>query len=891
MKTTFKSSWLKKYTIILIAIYAVALPENLNAFCLTNSIAKNISNTASENNLTTVNPSINLNGKFELYFDGLDDYASEPAVINSWEEVSLMTWVKIDNASTGIQIIAGQRIFYLQLNANKSVSAFANSKTLTSKTLLNPNQWYHITITHKPNSFNLYINGQVEASRLTASTSIKRDTSSFTIGKYPDNSSNYFHGALDEFRLFNKALSSDELQKMIYQEIEDNNGIVKGSALPKNITDFDAVTNTSTPLQWESLKRYYRMDIIEDNMLFDSAKTINDNTAHAKIHNIEIINEQSAPLPFITTQSGSLETAISNLNKGISGVDALTFDWSIVNIKHNDVFYANSQKHLGLIIDNKDANLNPITYTVRNNSELNISWYLNLNGIIDLQGKSQLVQGLQSTLAPSSQGKILLNKQLEDDIYTYNYWSSPVGQTNNLTNNNNYKLTDIIKNVSFLRSGYNGTETSIADYWIWKYCNLINYDTPIWQHVRCTGTLKAGEGFTMKGTGTGTEKTLQDYKIEGKPNNGDINIPVYAGNEYLVGNPYPSPIDAQQFILDNSESNSGVTTGIIYFKEHYSGGTHSSGEFQGGYATYSLAGGIPAVWVGDNNPETTEDVLSLKTPKQYIPVGQAFFMMAETTGEINFNNGQRAFHIENNSDNTSAKSSHTKIAAEDDTRPKLRIGFNSVNQIHRQLLVTADEHATSGYDSGFDAQDIDQLSDDMYWLIGDDKFGIQAIDMIDEATKIPLGIHTKTAGVNTISIDKLENFPEGLNIYLYDKELNISHNLKEGDYNISLAAGEYLNRFEITFSEQVTLATNNFNNDNVAISYTNTENKIIVENPKSQHIETVELYNVLGQNIVEIKTETSNNHLEYKTQQLKSGIYILSVNTEFGKISKKIMVQ
>jgi hypothetical protein len=883
MKTTFNHICLKKNIIILFLSIFIAFPKYLNASKLNDIIGSKI-NTL-ETNFTTVTPNlINLDGKHDLYFDGLDDYVAEPAVINSWEEVSLMLWVKIDKLSTGVQIIAGQRTFYIQLNANKSITAFANSKTLTSKTLLNSNQWYNISVTHKENAFYLYINGAVEASRLSAAGAINRDTSSFTIGRYPDNSSNYFNGSIDEFRLFNKALSENELQKIVYQEIENNNGIIIGSTLPKNITDFDSETDTSTPLLWETLKRYYRMDSIEDNYLTDSANTTTDNQTQALAHNIEIVNEQSAPLPFVTIQSGFLENAITNTTKGINGEDVTNYPWSIVHIKHNDIFSTSSETFGGLIIDKFDTELTPITYSIRNDSELNIIWYLDLNGIIYLDGQSQLLQGKASTLAVSSEGVILQNKQLEGDIYTYNYWSSPVGQSNKTTNNNNYKLSNIITNLNFLRSGYDGTETSIADYWIWKYCNLMNYDYPVWQHVRSTGTLNAGEGFTMKGTGTGTEKTLQDYSIEGKPNNGDISIPVYAGNEYLVGNPYPSAIDAQQFIIDNSEENSGSTSGTIYFKEHYSGGTHTSTNFEGGYATYSLSGAVPAMWQGTNE-------VSLTTPKQYIPIGQAFFVIAEKTGSVNFNNGQRAFHIENETNSQPAKSLVSKTETDVDNRAKLRIGFNSINQLHRQLLVTEDANATGDYDSGYDAKSIDSQIDDMYWLINDEKFNIQGIDIIDESTIIPLGIHTGTAGINTISIDELENFPENLSIFIHDNELNINHNLNDGDYTVSLDAGEYLNRFEIIFSEQTTLATIDFESDSVELSYTNAENKIIISNPKSQHIQSISLYNIYGQNIIELVPESNNNLIEYQTEPLIAGIYILNVNTKLGETSKKIMVQ
>lgn len=874
---------LKNYIVILIGLFIAAIPLKLNA----HSANKNSSNNSTiKTKLASVESSITLNGKFDIYFDGLDDYAAEPAVINSWEEVSIMTWIKLDSLSSGVQIIAGQRSFYLQLNTNKSITAFANSKSLTSKTLLNTNQWYHVTITHKPNAFNLYINGETEASRLTSSGNINHDTSSFTIGRYPDYSGNYFHGSIDEFRLFDKALTTNELRKMIYQEIQNNEGNVMGNIIPKNITNFNTDTKIATPLSWDNLKRYYKMDSIESNILLDTAAPLLSPEIHAVIYNVDTINEQTAPLPFITNQSGELNKAIHNVEAGINGEDAATINWSIVNIKHNDVYFSKQQVHIGLIINKLDANLNPITYIVRNGSELNVSWYLNLNGTIDLQGESQLIQGIESTLEPSSDGVIKTTKQLEGDIYTYNYWSSPVGKANSISNNNTYKVSDIITNLDFAKSGYNGTATSIADYWIWKYCNLSSQNKSVWQQIKSTGSINAGEGFTMKGTGTNATTITQDYNIEGKPNNGDINIPVYAGSEYLIGNPYPSPIDAQQFILDNNEENSGVTTGTLYFKEHYSGGSHSSNNFTGGYATYSLAGGVPAVWQGEN---TASNNGAVHTPKQYIPVGQAFFVLAQTSGDVAFNNGQRVFNIENNLENKS--SAYTKITEKTDTRLKLRIGFSSVNKINRQLLITEDEYATSGYDSGFDAKEIDTQTDDMYWLINNEKFSIQGTNRIDETTTIPLGVQTRTNGTNTISINELENFPEALNIYLHDKTLNITQSLKEQDYDVYLEAGAYLDRFEITFSQPVTLSVDHIEDKNIQISYTNTENKIIISNPKSQNIEAVALYNVIGQNIFEIKTNNNNSYIEYSTNQLKSGIYILKVDTDLGEISKKIMVQ
>ena len=52
--------------------------------------------------------------------------------------------------------------------------------------------------------------------------------------------------------------------------------------------------------------------------------------------------------------------------------------------------------------------------------------------------------------------------------------------------------------------------------------------TPLGNMFVITGSILAGEGFTMKGVSDtgGNVSFTQNYTIEGKPNNGDISIPI-----------------------------------------------------------------------------------------------------------------------------------------------------------------------------------------------------------------------------------------------------------------------------------------------------------------------------------------------------------------------------
>ncbi|NND24957.1 MAG: DNRLRE domain-containing protein [Flavobacteriaceae bacterium] len=850
--------------------------------------------------------------KLNLYFDGRNDYAEDTNVINGWSEATIMGWIKIDPAATGDQFIIGQDTFYLQLNSDKSITAKANGYTVNNSSALNTNQWTHIAATYSNTNskLKLFINGQ-EISNTAVSGALPADTSSLTLGRLPDTNAKYFNGYLDEVRVFFKALTNNELQKMVYQEIEDNVGITRGAVIPLDVTDFVDKNNVN-PLVWSNLKRYYRLDTYKDDVIDDLTTVDIDEGSGAKIYNTKLIDVQSAPLPFVTQQSGSLDIAVSDTENGVNGIDAVNYDYSIVKVQHDDVTFNGTQKHVGLIIDELDAGSNPIKFSVTNDSELNVSWYLKLDGLIDLEGESQLIQGLDSELDVTSKGKIERDQQGTADRYTYNYWATPVGVSNITSNNNNYTLPDIIRdgsqNINFLTSGFDGTNTSpigIADYWIWKFANQLDDDYSAWQHVRSTGTLLPGEGFTMKGPGTGSISAEQNYVFLGKPNNGDINLPLSVGNDYLVGNPYASAIDANQFILDNGPliNGSGATTGTLFFWEHWGGGSHDLADYQGGYATYNLSGGVPAASMGTNDPDVGTGGTPTKTPGRYIPVSQGFFVVADATGTINFNNGQRVFQREsansvfmeaNDPDNGLTPGKAAKQQNEDttvDPRPQLRIGFNSVNTIRRQLLLTVDENATDSIDWGYDGILYENQMDDLVWMIEDEKYTIQGIGYLNEQTVLPLGIHTESEGMNSITLDAKVNIPDGLEIYIHDKEFDIYHDLADGAYEFYMPGGENLGRFEIVFSPGA-LGVDENELSTLDIHFSNELESIILINPTYKDIKSINMFDVQGKSIFETQDLSNNDYAEYKVNNLSTGTYVLQIISENGSIlSKKVLVE
>lgn len=862
-----------------------------------------------------------LDGKLELYFDGRNDYIEDSELLSGMTNATIMGWIKIDPSFTsGLGVLFGQNNLELlvkPVSRNYYIAAIANETTAANDITrhpINANRWYHVAATYNGNNgeITLFINGERINTVGGAGSTLSTNTDKFTIGKEANSNDKYFKGFIDEVRVFNKTLSDNEIQKMVYQEIEENSGMLRGSVIPKDITDFASPSNIN-PLDWPSLLRYYRMDVYKDNIIDDLTTPGYDMETGAKLYNAKRMTYQTAPMPFVTHSSGSLTDAVNLPLNGINGEDVATYDWSIVKVEHNNVSFNNHQKHLGLFINEIDETSTPIEYKVNNDSELNVSWYLELNGFIDLEGESQLVQGFESDLVVGAHGRIEKDQQGTQDLYTYNYWSSPVGVTATGTANN-FKYTlnnNIFKdgtdpetpvNISFI-GGYDGSNSDssirIAHYWIWKFNNRLSDNYPSWQHIRNTGEIFAGEGFTMKGVANtnGNVSLEQNYVFDGKPNNGNVSLEVFAGNDYLIGNPYASAIDAEQFIRDNGPNinepgSDPIISGTLYFWKHWGGGSHISSEYQGGYGTYNYSGGLPPAAFGES--EVAQSATERKKPGRYIPVGQGFFIAGKSDGFINFNNGQRVFQKEGTTASVFMRDSENddNSTVELDERVKIRLGFNSVNTIQRQLLVTADERASIDYDWGFDAELKEEQMDDMFWIINDTNYIIQGIDTFSDSTILPIGIRTRDDGLNSITIDILENVPDSMEIYAHDKDLNLYHDLRASDYEVFLESGEYLDRFEITFTNQ-SLSVDDYDiGDDLQVFYVNSKGSIVIQNPKLVDLKSAEMFNIIGQSISRFNNIDTKQYLELKTNTLSTGTYILNLKTTNGKeIKKKVLVK
>jgi hypothetical protein len=536
---------------------------------------------------------------------------------------------------------------------------------------------------------------------------------------------------------------------------------------------------------------------------------------------------------------------------------------------------------------------------------------------IYLRNEAQLIQG-SGTTGNSGMGELSLYQEGDVGEYEYNYWCSPIGVTTNNNANNPFGIsllndaTGLVTSTPAIvasSSSFNSTSSplTIEPYWIWKYIAASSYSD--WIHVKGNASINPGEGFTMKGTiGSGD---AQRYDFRGKPNTGTIAVNVLNNQFTLVGNPYPSALDAVAYIHDTQ--NASVITGSLYFWEQNPAiNSHYLSDTDGGYATYTIdITGIietytPAVFATYNNNGTINGISgtlnSGKRPRRYIPIGQGFMVEGTNAGVVRAKNSHRVYVKETASNSGSFKIANGKgksqitetskqfsMVPADYKRFRLNIDFN--NTYTRQLVETFHSSATNGFDYGLESKinATDILKSDAYWSPNNETFLAEAL-AFDETLKIPLTINASKNMPVSIRISDLQNFNSSQPIYIHDIEKDLFIDLKNQDYNINLEPGQYTNRFEVTFSKNtLNVEANLF--EGIQVFQNNNLSELTIKNPNSFEIQSFELFDVTGKLVLRRKILSKNKTYTHATKSLSEGVYIVNLSFENNLIfSKKIIV-
>ncbi|WP_178987951.1 T9SS type A sorting domain-containing protein [Winogradskyella schleiferi] len=567
---------------------------------------------------------------------------------------------------------------------------------------------------------------------------------------------------------------------------------------------------------------------------------------------------------------------------------------------------------------------------------------------IYLRDESQLIQGTGTT-GNSGVGELSVYQNSEVNQFAYHYWCSPVGGvlSNTLTNNafqiNQVDdpllstLDPIDSNDAIFTSAYDGSSSplTISTRWLWMFVTSDEYSE--WIPATNPGNpnidVTTGLGFTMKGMGPNGGTIIQNYDFRGKPNNGTITNSIAAEQFTLIGNPYPSALDAADFLWDPQNTNldevnapPAGTTGAIYYWEQdvTNSNSHYLDTYVGGYASYTctepdgsdniVESFVPATmifYLSDGSPAATPpNGTGGRVARRYIPVGQGFMVEgAESIAPgslVYVKNSHRDYVKETAANSQFFRSANVStsdtdatnqydengnfIVPDDYKRFRMIVSFNELYS--RELLANFHDSASEGFDYGLEAKRPSEVESDAYWIQNNDAYVIQA-HSFDVNLKIPLVLEVEEQQPISFGIYDIQNFDTNQNIYIHDIETDIYVNLNSQNYHINLDAGNYTDRFEIVFTTESTLSIDELDITSLTILQDNGKHQLTVQNPNSLDIKSVEIFDVAGKQILKGNYNAIEEQYNLSTLNLSDGVYVVNVSmySNTKAKSKKIIVK
>ena len=503
------------------------------------------------------------------------------------------------------------------------------------------------------------------------------------------------------------------------------------------------------------------------------------------------------------------------------------------------------------------------------------------NGDLTIQNNGQFIQVNETDTNDGvyTGTKFQVNRAAQVRNLDYVFWSSPVENfaVSSLPNSNRYYWNTLAANA-------NGTLGNWAN---------------------ASGNMAKGQGYIARASNGAATAQAMNLIFSGKPNNGAFTLPIQRGifdgadydaepansnnvfttkyddNWNLVGNPYPSAIDAEEFLVANQTK----IEGAVWVWTHGLLPTSITDPFYNNYQyNYSATDYIKYNGLGSTDPDTFAGKIAS---------GQGFMVnmlhAAATPNTIDFNNSFRtgiAYANHNNSDFFRNASATESFEDQEKHRMWLDVVNTTTGQSDRTLLGYA-SNATHGRDHFYDCIHKPNTTVSFYSLIDKEPFIIQGRSLpFDVNDRVPMGLSVGATSNITIAIRKADGiFAQGQTVYLEDKQLNIIHNLSTAPYVFTSNAGIFSERFIIRYTNE-TLSNDDFENDsNILISYSD----VITVYSSNETIQSIQIHNVIGQLLVNQKNVNADT-FEINTLQKNKAPLIIQVTLENGKkIAKKLI--
>jgi hypothetical protein len=502
-----------------------------------------------------------------------------------------------------------------------------------------------------------------------------------------------------------------------------------------------------------------------------------------------------------------------------------------------------------------------LTVTAGNSLVISSGDYVNVFGNIIVQSTGELLVKTGASLIPNnnsstSTGTVKVERRTPNmKLYDYTYWSSPVTTTFNaalLPTKWESGFTFYFNTPTFY-----DVETSYWGTFISNVPDGQDDNQNAWIRTNPINNMLPGKGYASMVKSippVGTYPRAETVQFVGELNTGVINIPVELSENTasdiddfnLIGNPYSAAINSNDFI----DTNISNISGTLYFWTH---SNTLSEAFTGlamynfspnDYAKYTKLGGIRAVFGG-------------RLPTNVIGTGQGFMVEAENAANILFMPNMMSVAYSNTTPVSFFRNSNNS------TRKLWLNLFN--DDFFSQQLIGYDNQTDLEYNKGWDSKIANvRVPIKFYSIENDVMYDIQARKKYKKNDIVTLGYYAALDGGYTISIDDKEGDFE--DIYLYDKSINVCHDLIT-PYTFTTVAGSYDDRFELRYKEV------EFEDDN----------KTLYHGGRTYNLK---IYDLNGRLIKNVETNDTNLIIN----DLPKGLFILKTTIDGKTTTKKIIL-
>ncbi len=472
-------------------------------------------------------------------------------------------------------------------------------------------------------------------------------------------------------------------------------------------------------------------------------------------------------------------------------------------------------------------------------------------GSLTFENTASLVQINDSSI---NSGNIIYKRKTTPlKQYDFTYWSSPVS---------NSTLNQLATNSAFYSFSSN---------------------TNNWVARTGTTNMTPGTGYIGRAPSNLTYSPTQivETNFVGVPNNGIIITPIIksTGSLNLIGNPYPSSIDADLFLTDAANINN--INGTIYLWTHNTAITNNSYNTND-YAKYNLIGGVKT-----SSAALTGGI----APTGKIAAGQSFFIEANSS----LSNGNYSVNFKNSMRSTNNSQFYKSTVLSNATvqpleKHRVWVSISTNEGAYNETLIGYIQGATNDFDSLFDGKTVPVGNNvTLYSIIGVNNFAIQGRSIpFDNSDIVPIGYSSTTGGQVTINLENFDGLFENQNIYLYDKNTGLYHDLKTASYTFMTSTGTFNDRFEIRYTTTA-LSTNSISSNNNEIKIIASQHQFSATSNKVA-ISKIEIYDVLGK-LLFIKNSVNSNEFSGELTNVHSQLLFIKVILENQQIiTKKAIV-